>query len=85
MKRCRLLRRFLGKETISGIEFEAKLSGFFDIQCKVGIYVYQFVTPNHEVRQIDAWIGILRRMELIEGTTPSAEIPTCAVNDPGSK
>jgi len=56
LKRCRLLRRFLGKETISDIEFEAKLSGFFDILCKVGIYVYQFVTPNHEVRQIDAWI-----------------------------
>ena len=46
LKRCRLLRRFLGKETISDIEFEAKLSGFFDILCKVGIYVYQFVTSQ---------------------------------------
>ena len=46
LKKCRLLRRFLGKETISDIEFEAKLNGFFDILCKVGIYVYQFVTSQ---------------------------------------
>ncbi len=46
LKKCRLLRRFLGKETISDIEFEDKLNGFFDILCKVGIYVYQFVTSQ---------------------------------------
>ncbi len=46
LKRCRLLRRFLGKETISDIEFEAKLSGVFNNLCKVGIYVYQFVTSR---------------------------------------
>jgi len=45
-KRCRLLRRFLGKDTISDIEFEAKVSEFFDILCKVGMYVYRFVTSQ---------------------------------------